>query len=241
MFNRPGNLPGIVNSYLKKIEKWLCKWRLKMAPSKCNYTLFAPTIVNLTKHQKLLSSSLMMFGEQIPYEANPVSLGIIFDEKLNFSAQVKRIKNKCSSRLNLIRILSHKSWQLNKSTLLTIYQAMVGSVLDYSAFILPRLSENLRTTLQAVQNKAIRIIFRKRPGTKTIYLCRLANLVLLSDRMHYLNIKYICKALISENELILSLFKEYCRAKFKFLTIEEQKKTLIYDYLVCYRKTLTDT
>jgi hypothetical protein len=210
MFNKTGQVKVKARKYLEEIEKWLALWRLKMAPSKCNYTIFSKTNQNLNKIQGELS--LKMFGEPIPYEANPVSLGIKFDEKLNFQAQVKSIKEKCVQRLNIIKILSHRSWQLSKSTLVSIYRSLIGSVLDYSSFMVQRLSEGMIKSLQAIQNNAVRIIFREPFEAHTVDLCDLcekSGLDLVKDRMVELNARYFTKALAGGNDLIVDLFRSF--------------------------------
>lgn len=39
-FRKTGNVANLIKNYLKEIETWLSLWRLKMAPSKCSYTIF---------------------------------------------------------------------------------------------------------------------------------------------------------------------------------------------------------
>ncbi len=73
----------------------------------------------------------------------------MFDECLNFRPHVQKLIDKSASRLNIIRILSHKYWKLEKKTLISI---IIGSVLDYSSFISSGLSDELTGALQAVQN-----------------------------------------------------------------------------------------
>jgi hypothetical protein len=199
------NVSDRVRNYLLEIEHWLCKWRMKMAPSKCNYTVFAKS--NSTKNR----FGLRLFGEEIPHEKIPILLGVSFDECLNFESQVKSLKAKCVQRLNIIKILSHKSWQLKRSTLVSIYNSLVGSVLDYSAFMWPRLSERLKTSIQAVQNNAVRLIFRRslRERLSSDDLCELAGLTPVGNRMTETNSKYFEMARKNGNPLMSSLLREY--------------------------------
>ncbi len=44
------NVTVRVLNYLKKIEEWLCKWRMKMAPEKCSYTVFAANCACTGRH-----------------------------------------------------------------------------------------------------------------------------------------------------------------------------------------------
>jgi hypothetical protein len=219
-----------VKRFLLEIESWLKLWRLKMAPSKCNYTIFQKKNQSREKLKKTFSPKL--FGEDIPYEANPVSLGITFDERLNFKAHAKTIKRKCISRLNLLKIVSHKSWHLSKKTLITLYKSLIGSVLDYSSFMLPRLPKDISKSLQAIQNNAVRIIFKipYREHTKTIDLCTRSGLSLVSERMEELNRSYYDRALANGNDLIVHLFDSYIFPSFDI----DEKNTLIDNYIDDY-------
>ena len=196
---------GRVNIFLKEIERWLCKWRMKMAPSKCNYTVFAKG--NFCKPK----FKFKLFDGEIPFERHPVSLGITFDECMNLKAQVKSLKEKCAQRLNIIKILSHKSWRLERTTLVAIYRSLIGTVIDYSSFLLPRLSAELEKSLQAVQNNAMRRIFHLslREHTTTERLCELSGLCLVKERMADLNANYFGKAFATGNELIRGMLVDY--------------------------------
>ncbi|RNA15652.1 hypothetical protein BpHYR1_042430 [Brachionus plicatilis] len=44
-------------------------------------------------------------------------ISIKFDESLCFNSQVEFIRSRIQDRLNIIKILSHKSWKLNGKTL----------------------------------------------------------------------------------------------------------------------------
>ena len=82
-----------------------------MPTQKCNYTIYSKE--NRNKQGKL---ALKLNDEPIEYEKNQIILGIKFDEALNFGAQIKKIREKCMKAMNIIKILSHKSWLLTKKT-----------------------------------------------------------------------------------------------------------------------------
>lgn len=52
-FDKEGKLKNMVENYLKSIEKWITKWRLKMAVGKCSYTVFASSPYQLKFKPKL--------------------------------------------------------------------------------------------------------------------------------------------------------------------------------------------
>jgi hypothetical protein len=217
-----------INIYMIEIEKWLSLWRMNMAPSKCQFTIFA------RYNREKAEFDINLFGERVPYEANPTSLGVTFDPTLSFRAQVKKIKDKCNSRMNILKIISHKSWALSTKTLVSIYKSLIGSVIDYSFFMCSQLSEKLMKSVQATQNNAMRIIFKKgydpvtRKNTTTDTLCELSSLPLVEDRMMVLNQRYFDSAVISVNQLILDLGLGF---RTLFLSGDIKNKTLLCDFM----------
>ena len=214
-------LQNKIKKYLKSMEIWLSKWRMNMAPSKCQYTIFA----KCNKEQKVFD--MQLFGGKIPYEANPTSLGVTFDPTMSYKAQVKKIKEKCSSRLNILKIISHKSWALTEKTRISIYKSLIGSVMDYSSFMCSQLSDTLKKTLQATQNNAMRIIFKMPYDATTESLCNLSALPLVEHRMFELNRRYFESAMQLPNELILDLANGFKRS---FFARPIEKKTLLCDF-----------
>ncbi len=136
-----------------------------------------------------------LFDVLIPYDDKPFSLGITFDECLNFRPHVQKLKDMYAPRLNIICILSHKSWKLEKNTLISLFKVLIGSVLDYSSFICSGLSDELTSALQAVQNAAVRAIYHVPGKTSTHTQCSMANLDKVITRMEELNRRYLQNAI----------------------------------------------
>ena len=87
-------------------------------------------------------------------------LGIIFDEYLNFSKHFESLRERALTRLNIIKIFSHRSWHLNPNTLVNIYNSLIGSIFNYAFFTLANISKVTEKLIQRVQNRAIRCIYR---------------------------------------------------------------------------------
>jgi hypothetical protein len=59
-------------------------------------------------------------------------LGLIFDEKLNWTEHLKTVKARASKKLNLLKTLAHKEWRGGaQKTLLSLHQMVVLSTLRY--------------------------------------------------------------------------------------------------------------
>ncbi len=219
--NANKQLQNKIDKYTQALEVWLCKWKLCMAPSKCQYTVFSKG----NRANKVFGAKL--FGEAIPYEANPISLGITFDPTLSFKEHISSIKNKCSSRLNIIKIFSHKSWSLTRETLVSIYRSLIGSVIDYAFFMNSQLSDILLKAVQVIQNNAMRVIFKQPFDATTNTLCTLSGLSRVEERMFDLNERFFESALAAPNELILDLAWGFKRS---FSAREILDKTLLCDF-----------
>ncbi|RNA18856.1 RNA-directed DNA polymerase from mobile element jockey-like [Brachionus plicatilis] len=76
--------------------------------------------------------------------------------KLTFTLMVDEIKQRFSSRLNLIKILSNKKWGLNYYTLGNLYKSLLGSIIDYSFPCLNSFSETNIKKIQVLLNSAVR-------------------------------------------------------------------------------------
>jgi hypothetical protein len=152
IFKKPGHIKSIINKYLDSLTSWLSQWRLKMNAKKCCYTIFS------NGGRGDLEFDLKLNSEFIPYNPNPVFLGITFDESLCFHTHFENLRARALSRLNIIKIFSHKSWHLSRKTLTCIYRALIGSIFDYSFFSVANVSENSLGLVQRIQNRAIRCI-----------------------------------------------------------------------------------
>ncbi len=110
--------------------------------------------------------NIWLNGVKLSHDSNPTFLGIRFDPHLTFKHQIAHLEKTCIQRLNIMKIISHKSWQLTNETLLQVYNVLIRSVMDYSAILMPVICETNKNKLQVIQNNALRIILNKPKLTK---------------------------------------------------------------------------
>ena len=206
------------NSYLTKLENWLTDWRLKMAPEKCNYIIFSKNL-KTGKNEKLNLQFFKKPIEQLEHN-NPTFLGIIFDKHLNFRNQIEKIKEKLTSRINILKTLSNKYWKISEETLLKIYNCLIRSVIDYSLFLYPIMTAKNKEALQTIQNKCLRIIFHIKYDPEnhvsTQFLHSKSKLELLEERSESLSSNYLFQAQVYNNPIIVELLDEYEQFKDEF-------------------------
>jgi hypothetical protein len=205
-FKKPGKIIKIIKAYLESLVDWLFKWRLKMNASKCCYTIFS------SAGRSDMELDLRLKGDQIPYNPNPVFLGITFDESLCFNKHFANLRVRALKRLNILKIFSHKSWHLNYSTLTNIYRALIGSIFDYSFFSIACVSKTNLELIQKVQNRSIRIIYKLEWDSPTASLFSISSILQIKDRFLQLGARYIMKTFKYNNKLINVLISEYLRS-----------------------------
>jgi hypothetical protein len=92
-----------------------------MAPLKCNYTIFtSDKSFDANIDIKLFNTKIAM-NEEITF------LGIRFDRHLSFKNQINYLKESCSKRMNVLKVLSNKSWGLSVKTLMEVYNSLIRS------------------------------------------------------------------------------------------------------------------
>jgi hypothetical protein len=206
IFKKPGHVKSIINKYLDSLTSWLSQWRLKMNANKCCYTIFS------NGGRGDLEFDLKLNSEFIPYNPNPVFLGITFDESLCFHKHFENLRARALSRLNIIKIFSHKSWHLSRKTLTCIYRALIGSIFDYSFFSVANVSENSLGLVQRIQNRAIRCIYRLDWDSPTKDLFQISGVLFIKERLLQLGVRYLIKAIFNQNAFICPLVSEYIRS-----------------------------
>ena len=88
-------------------------------------------------------------GRNIPFNSTPHLLGVLLDRCLTLNAHIDKLYAETASRLRGMKLVSHS----------TMYFAYVRSKMDYAAPAWqPWLSNTNMTRLEALQNRALRIV-----------------------------------------------------------------------------------
>ena len=177
-----------------------------MNATKCCYTIFCGSATGRVKLKIILN------GEAIPYNPNPVFLGVTFDESLCFGSHFQNLRHRALKRLNILKLFSHRSWHLGKKTLSSIYRALIGSLFDYSFFTLACLSNTSIKQVQTVQNRALRIIHRLKYDSPTDELFSISGVLSIKQRFLQMGCRYILKCWRFNNKYIQLLIKEYAES-----------------------------
>ena len=86
---------------------------------------------------------------------------------------------------------------------------MLRSVMEYSAFIFNIISNAAKNKIEAIQNNALRRIYKKDRRFGNINLLKLATEAPITERMQSLHEKYMHNAIDTDNPIIQKLIVEY--------------------------------
>ncbi|GBN26989.1 hypothetical protein AVEN_38262-1 [Araneus ventricosus] len=109
---------------------------------------------------------ILLNSNVIPVVSEEKFLGILLDRKLTFRPHVSNLKKKCNKSLDLLKVLSSKSWGADYDTLLKIYRALVLSKLDYCSIVYGSAAKTVLQSLDSVHHQGLRLIsgaFRTSP------------------------------------------------------------------------------
>lgn len=196
--------------YLRSVENWFNKWRLKTAGKKCSFTIYSKG--NIPKELSNGEFKLIIFNEEIPINNTPKYLGITFDRSLSFKQHVEIVREKGLKLLNILKCLSFKQWSLGNNEKLNVYKCLIRSTIEYAAPILI-LNENNIARLHGVQYKALQIIFKEKPKCSSTYLHHLSELEPVNERLFKLSEKYFEKNILSSNPLVLEMLDDMTHNK----------------------------
>ena len=128
-------------------------WKMKVNCTKTVYSIF-------TRSYKLANTqlSLKIDDNILKKDENPVYLGVQLDSKLNLKKHSDNLKKKAMKRLNLIKRLASTTWGSDKNTLRGLYLGYARAVFDYNIVLQNICSNATKTSLDSIQNHALRFI-----------------------------------------------------------------------------------
>ena len=160
---------------LNKLDAWTKDWLMKANAQKTTFTIFSLS----TKKQKI---TLTMDGHQINEENNPKYLGITFDPRMTWKAQLEICQNKGIARTCLLRKLAGLKWGADTNILRKTYTGYVRPVLEYGITAWGTAAKSNIQKVNSVQNQNLRIITGGMKSTPIIQMETHAGLESLQER-----------------------------------------------------------
>jgi ribonuclease HI len=187
---------------VNKLVRWADSTGFKFSETKTS-------CMHFSRHRGLFPDpDILIKGHALPFVNAVKFLGLWFDQKLNWKENVRQLRIKCQSSLNLLRVLAGTSWGADRTVMLRLYRALVRSKLDYGSVVYASARESYLKPLNTVHNTGIRL------ATGALRTSRLESLYCeaseppLALRRQYLLTSYAAKLLcMKKHPTFVPLFK----------------------------------
>jgi ribonuclease HI len=132
------------------LQMWCKEFGFKMSESKTVTMVF-------TKKRKHRDVNITINNATIPVVEQFKYLGVIFDHKFTWIPHIDYIVAKCQRRVGCLRAISGQKWGANKKVLLTVYKALIRSILDYGCIAFDSAAKTNLNKLDVIKNQCLRI------------------------------------------------------------------------------------
>jgi hypothetical protein len=128
-------------------------------------------------------------------------LGIIVDRKLTWRLLAEYIQRR-HARVNFMKSIAGQSWGAHSACLLVLYKSTVRSVIEYGGVCFSGMSDCHMRRLERIQWRAGRICFGLMRSTHLMSAEVLAGLFPITQRLLFLNERFLVLALVKPNDLL---------------------------------------
>ena len=137
------------------MSRWCNTNQLTVNAKKTMYQVFAPRSRSRTRPSFELTFNTEMISETADYKY----LGTIIDNGLTGTSQYNKVIGQVSGKIQTFARIRHL---VTQKTALQLYKTTILPILDYNDVYYFLLNEDKQRKLQAMQNRALRIIFKDR-------------------------------------------------------------------------------
>ncbi|KAM7289686.1 reverse transcriptase domain-containing protein [Ixodes scapularis] len=207
---------------INKLTEWADINGFKFSPEKTACVCFT------RKRGILLEPSLTTYNSNVSVQPQHKFLGLTFDSKLNFIAHVNSLKLRAHKSLNILKVLSHRSWGSDRLCLLRIYRSLVRSRLDYGCFVYGSARQSVLKMSDPIHHLGLRLatveVVRRINTAATILTAELYGLLLATEHIagHRIPLAVVFTDSLSALRAISSLLPTS-----NSLVVEVQKKVIV--------------
>ena len=167
------SMADALNVELSKITVWLNSNKLSLNVKKTHFMVFA----SKGKCCKL-NNPIKIGTETIQQVGHTKFLGVIIDNKLNWSCHMAHIKNKMSKGIGII-CKARKN--LNEETLTTLYYSFIYPYINYCIIAWGNTFKSYLDGVYKIQKKAVRVITKSSYNAHSLPLFRKLHIMPLHD------------------------------------------------------------
>ena len=155
MVSRLCTAERLLNLLLQNLQAWMDRTGFKFSLTKTKAIIFRRG----PRWCGLQNSDLKLSLGNSDIEVVPVVkfLGILFDEKLTWRPQISKLKRKCTTSLNAIKVMVKYSRTGDRIFLRRIYRTLTRSVFDFGSQVYGTAGTTILESLDPVHHAAIRL------------------------------------------------------------------------------------
>ncbi len=176
-----------LQSAINRLAKWGAERGLIFSSAKTK-------ILSFSRKRQQINLHLTHHNKPLDEVTQTSFLGLKFDSGLTWTSHINQLKEKCSKRLNILKVLNGSTWGSNRKCLLPLHICYIRSLMDYGSIIYSTASQSTHNQLNTIQNTAIRIATGALRTSPISSLHVEANILLLHHHRNldftYLNISF---------------------------------------------------
>lgn len=172
----------VMNEELKNYSEWL-KWKkLKLNVSKTKY------MVVTTRQRNSCNGIVQIDGEVVERVEAMKYLGVMLDEKLNFSEHIDYTIRKAARKFG---VLCRVSRYLTDEAKIVVYKTIIAPHFDYCASILFLATKQQMKRMQILQNKVMRLILHCDRLTPRLFMLECLQWMSVRQRIEYNTLVFV--------------------------------------------------
>lgn len=197
------NLPEICENEIKSgiisVEKYMSHNGLSISYPKSEAVIFT------RKRRPNISPNITVNEYSIPLNNKVRFLGLILEQKLNWSNHIELVTTKISKYINILKSVCNKHWGMDPQTALTFYRATVRSTLDFGAIFYVNSAQLKLAKVHTAQSKAIRIAMGYLNSTPIDNMLQESREKSMKNRAHLLIDRFVLKTISIQSETLQKL------------------------------------
>ena len=122
------------------------------------FSLTKTCCMHFCRRYSLHLDPVLYLGESpLPFVESAKFLGLYFDRRLTWKRHINHIRTRCTSPINLLRILSGTRWGADRICLLRLYRALVRPILDYGSIVYNSAAVSTLRPVNTIHHTGIRL------------------------------------------------------------------------------------
>lgn len=202
------------------LQKTLTETNLQMNRNGLEISTDKTKLMHFTKQNKknIQLPIIQLNNQNLELVDNFKFLGVFFNNKLTWTAQINQLHDKTTKNINLIKMLSHTKYGGERETLLRVHEAVTTSIHNYSALIFTKLTKKDERKLNTIHTRSTKYAIGAFVTSPNSSVHAESGIMPLKHQRKIQLLKYACKVKQNKNNILHdSLENDHNDVKYKKL------------------------